>query len=61
MHINKIESQKFLKVSIAIIPKGAESKLEAHAIQLFDKRDFYPYLSVKRPPNIAPIKLGAIL
>jgi hypothetical protein len=39
-HIKNIESQKFLKVSIAIIPKGAESKHDAHAIQLFDKRDF---------------------
>ena len=38
--IKKMESQKLLKVSIAMIPKGAESKLDAHAIQLFDKRDF---------------------
>jgi hypothetical protein len=61
MHIKNIESQKLLKVSIARIPNGAERRLEAHAIQLFDNRDFYPYLSVKRPPKIAPIKLGAIL
>jgi len=60
-HIRKIESQKFLNVSIAMIAKGAESKLDANAIQLFDRRDFCPYLSVRRPPKIAPMKLGTML
>jgi hypothetical protein len=44
-----------------MIPKGAERRLDAHAIQLFDNKDFWPYLSVRRPPKIAPMKLGAIL